>query len=63
MKQIAGGVTAAKGFSAIGIAAGIKKGKKDMAMVCSDVPCAAAGTFTSKSGKGCPGEMGSACGL
>ena len=30
MKTIEGGVTAAAGYQAIGIAAGIKKGKKDM---------------------------------
>ena len=29
IKEINGGVTAPKGFAAVGIAAGIKKGKKD----------------------------------
>ena len=52
--QIEGGVTAAQGFSAIGIAAGIKKGKKDMAMLFSRVPCTAAGTFTSNVVKAAP---------
>ena len=33
IKKTDGGVTAAKGFEAIGIAAGIKKGKKDMALI------------------------------
>ena len=42
MQVIEGGVTAAKGFQAIGIHAGIKKNKKDMAMLYSKVPCAAA---------------------
>lgn len=48
MNIINGGVTAAKGFKAAGVAAAIKytNGKKDMAMVVSDVPCVAAGTFT-----------------
>lgn len=47
MKYIDGGVTAAKGFQAAGGAAGIKKeGMKDMALVYSEVPCVAAGTFT-----------------
>ena len=46
MKVIEGGVTAPKGFKAAGIYAGIKKDKKDMAMVYSEVPCVAAGTFT-----------------
>lgn len=44
---IDGGVTAAKGFKAGGINAGIKNQvKKDMAMLVSDVPCVVAGTFT-----------------
>ena len=48
MKQINGGVTAAKGFKAAVTAAGIKyQGRTDMAMVTCDVPCDCAGTFTS----------------
>lgn len=54
MKIINGGVTAPKGFQAIGIAAGIKKGKKDMAMLYSEAPCAAAGTFTTNVVKAAP---------
>ena len=54
MKIISGGVTAPKGFQAIGIAAGIKKGKKDMAMLYSEAPCAAAGTFTTNVVKAAP---------
>lgn len=54
MKIIEGGVTAARGFQAIGIAAGIKKGKKDMAMLYSTVPCRAAGTFTTNVVKAAP---------
>ena len=48
MEIIKGGVTAAKGFKAAGMAAGIKykNGKKDMAMVFSETPCVTAGTFT-----------------
>ena len=48
MKQIKGGVTAATGFSATGLAVGIKKlsEKKDMALVYSKAPCKVAGTFT-----------------
>lgn len=49
-----GGVTAAKGFQAAGIYAGIKKDKKDMAMIYSEVPCAAAGTFTTNIVKAAP---------
>ena len=47
MKEIKGGVTAAKGFQAASAAAEIKyKGRTDMAMIYSTVPCKAAGTFT-----------------
>ena len=47
MKQVKGGVTAAKGFEAASTAAGIKyKDRTDMALVYSQVPCVAAGTFT-----------------
>ena len=48
MKKINGGVTAAVGFSATGLAVGIKKlsEKKDMALVYSKMPCKVAGTFT-----------------
>ncbi|TXT49740.1 MAG: glutamate N-acetyltransferase / amino-acid N-acetyltransferase [Spirochaetes bacterium] len=48
MKQIRGGVTAAKGFMAEGIHVGIRKNKekKDLALVWSEVPCAAAAVYT-----------------
>ena len=47
MIQIEGGVCAAKGFTAAGVAAGIKKeNKKDMALVYSQVPAVSAGVFT-----------------
>ena len=55
MMEIRGGVTAAKGFSAAGVEAGIKNtGRKDMAMLFSEVPCVAAGTFTSNRVKASP---------
>lgn len=44
--QIDGGVTAAQGYRAGGIHAGIKGPKLDMAMLASDVPAVVAGTFT-----------------
>ncbi|PHU39946.1 bifunctional ornithine acetyltransferase/N-acetylglutamate synthase [Pseudobutyrivibrio ruminis] len=48
MKEIKGGITAAKGFKAASTAAGIKyQGRTDMAMVYSEKPCVSAGTFTS----------------
>lgn len=53
---IQGGITAPKGFLAAGLRAGIKPGKKnkDMAMVVSEVPCAAAGVFTRNLVKAAP---------
>ena len=54
MRKIDGGVTAPKGFSAMGVYAGIKKDKKDMAMIYSSVPCVAAGTFTTNQVKAAP---------
>ena len=55
MKIIKGGVTAAKGFEAAGVAAEIKyKGRNDMALVYSQVPCKAAGTFTTNVAKAAP---------
>ena len=55
MKQITGGVTAAKGFEAAGVEAGIKyKNRMDMALVYSEVPCKAAGTFTTNVVKAAP---------
>ena len=55
MKIIIGGVTAAKGFEAAGIAAEIKyKGRNDMAIVYSQAPCVAAGTFTINVAKAAP---------
>ncbi len=54
MKIIDGGVTAAKGFQAAGIYAGIKKKRKDMALVYSAVPAKGAGTFTTNVVKAAP---------
>ena len=55
MKEIKGGVTAAKGFEAASTAAGIKyKDRTDMAMIYSQVPCQAAGTFTTNVVKAAP---------
>lgn len=55
MKEIQGGVTAAKGFEAAGVAAEIKyKGRTDMAIVYSQKPCVAAGTFTTNVAKAAP---------
>ena len=55
MNQVKGGVTAAKGYEAAAAAAGIKyKDRTDMAMIYSQVPCVAAGTFTQNIVKAAP---------
>lgn len=55
MNWVEGGVTAAKGFEAAGVEAGIKyRNRKDMAMVYSTVPCKAAGVFTRNVVKAAP---------
>ena len=53
---IEGGVTAAKGFQASGIHCGIRKNrsKADLALIYSDVPCAAAAVYTQNLVKGAP---------
>jgi glutamate N-acetyltransferase/amino-acid N-acetyltransferase len=46
MDECQGGVTAPKGFRAAGMYCGIRKVKKDIAMIMSDVPATSAGVFT-----------------
>ena len=57
LKKIKGGVTAARGFLAGAVFAGIKasnRGREDMALVASQVPAAAAGVFTTNRVKAAP---------
>jgi len=56
MKIISGGVCAAKGFTANGIHCGIRKNrtKKDLALIYSEVPAAAAAVYTTNLVKGAP---------
>jgi len=55
IRHVSGGVCAAKGFQAASCAAGIKyQGRTDMAMIYSESPCTAAGTFTSNVVKAAP---------
>ncbi len=46
MKIINGSITTPKGFKATGAHIGVKKHKKDLALICSDVPATVAGCFT-----------------
>lgn len=56
MQKISGGVCAAKGFSAAGIHAGIRKNKTklDLALIMSETPATAAGCYTQNLVKGAP---------
>lgn len=56
MKKIEGNVTAAKGFEASGVYCGIRKNpnKKDLALIYSKTPAAAAGVYTQNLVKGAP---------
>ena len=56
MREIAGGVCAAKGFSANGVHCGIRKNqtKKDLSLIFSSVPCSAAAVYTTNLVKGAP---------
>ncbi len=55
IKEIQGGVTAARGFMAASTAAGIKyQNREDMALVYSPAPCRLAGTFTTNVVKAAP---------
>ncbi len=53
-KVIDGGITAPKGFKAAGVHAGLKKMKKDMALIVSDVPAVTAAAFTTNKVKAAP---------
>ena len=56
LKEIQGGVCAAKGFTANGIHCGIRKNKtkRDLALIYSQVPASAASTYTQNLVKGAP---------
>jgi glutamate N-acetyltransferase / amino-acid N-acetyltransferase len=53
-RLVQGGVTSAQGFVASGVHCGIKPQKKDLALVFSRVPAAAAGVFTQNKVKAAP---------
>ena len=54
MKVLSQGITAPQGFSAAGIFCGIKRKRKDLSMILSDVPCTYAGVFTRNIVKAAP---------
>lgn len=54
ISAIKGGVTAASGFKAAGEHVGLKRKRKDLAILMSDHPCHYAGTFTTSTAKAAP---------
>jgi glutamate N-acetyltransferase/amino-acid N-acetyltransferase len=54
MKILNEGITAPKGFKAAGIHCGIKKAKKDLALIVSEVPATSAGAYTKNKVKAAP---------
>jgi len=54
IKEIKGGICSPKGYKASGIHCGIKKAKKDLAVIYSEVPASAAGVFTTNKVKAAP---------
>jgi glutamate N-acetyltransferase/amino-acid N-acetyltransferase len=58
LTRIKGSVTAARGFRAAGVAAGLKaSGKKDMALIVSNEPATVAATFTTNQVKAAPVKL------
>lgn len=54
INTIQGGVTAPAGFKAAGTHVGIKRKRKDLALLCSDQACDYAAVFTTSTAKGAP---------
>jgi len=54
IKEITGGITAPKGFSATGAHVGLKKKKKDLTIIKSEIPATASGVFTKNLVKAAP---------
>ena len=56
MKQVSGGVCAPQGFTAAGVHCGVRKNrtKRDLALIVSEAPCAAAAVYTQNLVKGAP---------
>src|SRR5690606_6339709 len=54
LTPVAGGVTAPRGFQAAGVHAGIKRKRRDVALIVSAVPAAAAATYTTNIVKAAP---------
>jgi len=57
MKEIAGGITAPKGFKAAGVHCEIKKNEPDLALIYSETPAVAWGMFTTNKVKAAPVQL------
>src|SRR5690242_15691971 len=57
-QMIAGGITAPKGFLASGVYCGIRKSKKDIAIIRSEVPANVAAVFTTNAAQAAPVILG-----
>src|SRR5690606_40291727 len=56
-QEVPGGVTAPRGFRAAGLHIGVKRSRKDLALVVSDVRAAAAATFTTNRVQAAPARV------
>ena len=57
LELVTGGVTAPSGFTACGVRAAIKNDKKDLAIIYSELPCAAAGVYTTNKVQAAPVQL------
>ncbi|ACV61487.1 arginine biosynthesis bifunctional protein ArgJ [Desulfofarcimen acetoxidans DSM 771] len=57
LELVPGGVTAASGFTACGVRAGIKNDKKDLAIIYSKLPCSATGVYTTNKVQAAPVQL------
>ena len=57
LELVTGGVTAPSGFTACGVHAAIKNDKKDLAIIYSELPCGAAGVYTTNKVQAAPVQL------
>ena len=57
LELVTGGVTAPSGFKACGVRAAIRNDKKDLAIIFSELPCAAAGVYTTNKVQAAPEQL------
>ena len=57
LELVTGGVSAPSGFTACGVNAAIKNDKKDLAIIYSELPCTAAGVYTTNKVQAAPVQL------